>query len=84
MYPSLYQVNIRVVLSDLSRKLSRIATLDDVPDSLIETWADQGFDFVWLLSVWQTGPEARSISRSHVELQREFQRTLPDLTIDDV
>jgi len=84
MYPSLYQVNIRVVLSDLSRKLGRTATLDDVPDSLIETWADQGFDFVWLLSVWQTGPEARSISRSHVELQREFHRTLPDLTIDDV
>lgn len=83
-YPSLYQVNIRVALNALSKSLGRSATLDDLPDSCIETWADQGFDWIWLLSVWQTGPEARAISRSHVELRYEFQRTLPDLTIEDV
>lgn len=83
-FPSLYQVNIRVVLHELSGKIGRIATLDDVPDSLIEIWANYGFDLIWLLSVWQTGPEARSISRTHAELRHEFERTLPDLTMDDV
>jgi hypothetical protein len=32
MNPSLYQVNTRVWLTQLSRELGRPATLDDVPD----------------------------------------------------
>ena len=32
-YPSLYQINTRVWLTELSRKLSRTATLDDIPDA---------------------------------------------------
>jgi hypothetical protein len=32
-YPSLYQVNTRVWLTELSRNLGRAATLDDVPDT---------------------------------------------------
>jgi hypothetical protein len=83
-FPSLYQVNIRVVLHDLSKQLGRTALLDEVPDANIEAWAAYGFDYVWLLSVWQTGPTARAISRSHAALRREFEKTLPDLTIDDI
>ena len=32
-YPSLYQINTRVWLTELSRKLGRPATLDDIPDA---------------------------------------------------
>jgi hypothetical protein len=31
-YPSLYQINTRVWLTDLSRRLGRSATLDDIPE----------------------------------------------------
>ena len=31
-YPSLYQINTRVWLTELSRGLGRAATLDDIPD----------------------------------------------------
>ena len=36
-YPSLYQIHTRIWLTELSRKLRRAATLDDVPDAGLET-----------------------------------------------
>ena len=38
-----------------------------------------GFDWVWFLSVWQTGPAAQRVSRANPEWRREFEETLPDL-----
>jgi hypothetical protein len=84
VYPSLYQVNIRVYLTDLGRSLGRRATLDDVPDATIAEWAELGFDWIWLLSVWQTGPIAQSISRSYRPWLDEFKKTIPDLTMADI
>jgi glycosidase len=83
-YPSLYQVNTRVRLTELSRGLERPATLDDVPDSELDRLAETGFDWVWLLSVWQTGPEGQRISRSNPEWRHEFLETLPDLRDEDI
>ncbi len=83
-YPSLYQINTRVWLTELSRTLGRAATLDDVPDAALDRLAAQGFDWVWFLSVWQTGPAAQAISRANPEWRREFVETLPDLTDDDI
>jgi glycosidase len=82
--PTLYQINTRVWLTELAQKLGRIATLDDVTDADLDALAQKGFDWIWLLSVWQTGPEAQKISRSNPEWRREFQETLPDLTDDDI
>jgi hypothetical protein len=83
-YPSLYQVNTRVWLTERSRALGRTATLDDVPDAELDRVAQLGFDWIWLLSVWQTGPEAQAVSRSNPEWRREFQETLPDLREEDI
>jgi hypothetical protein len=58
-YPSLYQIHTCVWLTELFRKFRRAATLDDVPDAGLDRLADLGFDWVWFLSVWQTGPAAR-------------------------
>ena len=44
----------------------------------------QGFDWIWLLSVWQTGPLAQAISRSNPQWGREFAATLPDLKDEDI
>ncbi|HZZ79339.1 MAG TPA: alpha-amylase family glycosyl hydrolase, partial [Gemmataceae bacterium] len=83
-YPSLYQINTRVWLTEMSRTLGRRATLDDIADAELDALAAKGFDWIWLLSVWQTGPEARAVSRSNPDWRREFQETLPDLTDDDI
>src|SRR5262244_2512859 len=83
-YPALYQVNTRVWLTALGQTLGRSATLDDVPDAELDGVAGMGFDWVWLLSVWQTGPAAQRISRTNPEWRHEFQETLPDLRDDDI
>ena len=83
-YPSLYQVNTRVWLTGLGRRLGRPATLDDIPDADLAGFARDGFDWIWLLSVWQTGAAAQRVSRSHAEWQAEFRATLPDLRDEDI
>jgi len=83
-YPSLYQINTRVWLTELSRTLGRPATLDDIPDAELDRLADMGFDWLWFLSVWQTGPGARQVSRGNPEWRHEFQETLPDLSEEDI
>jgi hypothetical protein len=81
-YPSLYQINTRVRLSEIGT--GRPATLDDFPNSEIDQLAEAGYDFVWLLGIWQTGPKGRNISLSNPEWRREFQHTLADFKESDV
>jgi hypothetical protein len=83
-YPALYQINTRVWLTEMSGALGRRATLDDIPDAELDRLAEKGFDWVWFLSVWQTGPAARAISRANPEWRHEFAATLPDLTDEDI
>jgi hypothetical protein len=82
--PSLYQINTRVWLTELSRALSRPATLDDMPDAELDRAAAMGFDWIWLLSVWRTGPAGQRVSRAHREWRSEFEETLPDLREEDI
>lgn len=82
--PSLYQINTRVTLTGLSRSLGRPATLDDFPDSELDRLAALGFDWVWFLGVWQTGPAGRQISLDNREWQQEYRRLLPDYRNEDV
>ncbi len=53
-YPVLYQVNTRVWLTELSRKLGRTAMLDDIHDAELNRIAERGFAWVWYLRHWQT------------------------------
>jgi glycosidase len=82
--PSLYQINTRVWLTELSRALGRRATLDDLPDAELDRAAGMGFDWIWLLSVWSTGAAGQRVSRANREWRREFEGTLSDLREEDV
>ncbi len=83
-YPTLFQVNTRVWLTELSCNLSRPATLGDIPDAALDRLAEMGFDWVWLLSVWQTGLLGQQVSRRSEAWKREFKETLPDLLEEDI
>jgi hypothetical protein len=83
-YPSLYQINPRAWLRRLSRQLGKRVTLKKIPDAELDRIAALGFDWVWLLSAWQTGEASRAVSRSHPDWREEFRQTLPDLTEDDI
>jgi len=84
LFPTLYQVNTRVWITELSNKLGHLATLDDIPDSELDKLAGSGFDWIWFLSVWQTGKEGQRISRQNPEWRNEFKETLPDLKEEDI
>ena len=83
-YASLYQINTRVWLTELSHALGKRATLDDIPGAELDRLAELGFDWVWFLSVWQTGPAAQAISRANPGWLHEFTETLPDLKDEDI
>ena len=82
MYPSLYQINTRVYAH--SRRWGGSGTLDDIPDTELDELARMGFDWVYLLGVWQTGVAGRKISQSIPELLREFREVLDDLRPEDI
>jgi hypothetical protein len=63
--PLLFQINTRVWLTELSRALGRPVTLEDIPDCDLDHLVELGFDWVWCLSVWQTGLAGQRISRSN-------------------
>jgi hypothetical protein len=78
--PSLYQINTKVLLSELGPG----ATLDDIPNSFLDRIAERGFDWVWLLGVWCIGPTGQKISRERREWHGEYEVVLPDLREDDI
>jgi hypothetical protein len=85
-YPALFQVNTRVRLWELGQQLglSHSATLDEIPDANLDALARAGFDIVWFLGVWQTGPAARQVSATNSDLLAEYRRVLPDFRDSDV
>jgi len=83
-YPSLFEINTRAWLYRLSQESGRPVTLADIDDATLDDLARRGFDWIWLLSVWRTGPASRAVSRGNPAWQAEFRATLPDLTQDDI
>jgi glycosidase len=82
--PTLYQINTRALLHELGLTLKRRATLDDVTGASLDRIASDGFDWVWLLGVWQTGEAGRQVSLSRPEWQDEYHELLPGFTPEDV
>jgi hypothetical protein len=82
--PLLYQINTRVLLRRLGEELDRPATLDDVADRELDRLRAQGFDWVYLLGVWQTGMASRQVSRQDPGWRAAFAAILPDLTDADI
>ena len=73
-YPSLFQINTRVWLRRLSSESDKQVTLADIDDATIDGFSQRGFDWIWLLSVWQTGPAGQAVSRSSPEWRCRVQR----------
>jgi glycosidase len=79
--PYLYEINSWVWLNSLSRIHKQPITLENVPESTLESLAQMGIDAVWMMGIWQRSPSAR---RSALNYIHEYRQVLPDLTEDDV
>ena len=84
-YPALLEINTRPWLRRLSDDAGKPITLADIGDDVLDGFARDGFDWIWLLSVWQVGPESRAVSRQIPSPWRaECEAALPDLTDADI
>jgi glycosidase len=83
-YPSLYQINTRVFLDEVSRSHGRRLTLAHWPEDHLNWLQQQEFDWLWLLGVWQTGTTGRQVSRTQPGWQAGFREVLHDLAEEDI
>ncbi len=82
--PCLFQINTRVWLGELSKEIGRHATLKDIPNHFLDSLKNQGFNWIYFLSVWQTGKFGQNVSRSQNAWIEGFRKDLSDLVQDDI
>lgn len=82
--PLIYEINTWVWLNALSQRCGHTVTLGDIPDDVMNTLASWHFDAVWLMGVWERSIHGREIAQVHPDLQREYERTLPGHTLDQI
>jgi len=80
----LLEINAKVWLYRLSQEAGRAITLGEIADATLDGLAGQGFDWIWLLSVWRRSAASMAVSRSNPAWRAEFLAALPDLTEDDI
>jgi alpha amylase-like protein len=82
-YPSIYEINTWVWLSDLSQKYGVTVDLFSVPSAEWDAIAALGFDAVWLMGVWERSPAGIAIANQNQGLLNDFRRALPDFRPED-
>ncbi|MGO9519940.1 MAG: alpha-amylase family glycosyl hydrolase [Candidatus Korobacteraceae bacterium] len=82
-YPTLYEINAWVWLTDLAKKFDATLDLGSVPSSEWDAIADFGFDAVWLMGVWERSPAGIAIANRNQNLLADFRRALPDFRPED-
>lgn len=82
-YPTIYEINTWVWLSELSSKSGKSIDLGSVPSAEWNTIADYGFDAVWLMGVWERSPAGIAVANQNTNLLDDFRRALPDFRTED-
>jgi hypothetical protein len=82
-YPTIYEINTWVWLSELSEKCGRSIDLSLVPLADWEAIAAYGFDAVWLMGIWERSPAGIEIANRNENLLNDFRRALPDFRPSD-
>jgi hypothetical protein len=81
---TLYQIHTCLWLRNLTQTLARPATLDDIPEAELSRIAGLGFNWLYLLGVWQTGQEGLKLARANPHLRAEIRQILPDAGETDI
>ena len=82
-YPTVFEINTWVWLTDLSEKYGRTVDLSSVPPIVWDEMAEYGFDSVWLMGVWERSPAGIAIANQNNGLLSDFLRALPDFRTED-
>jgi glycosidase len=83
-HPHLYEINACAWLEELSAKYGRRITLRDVPSSEWDEIARLGFDFVWLMGVWERSPIGRLFFQTDAPSFPGFDEALPGWKLSQI
>lgn len=84
--PLLYEIDTRAWLNELGRNYLAPGplTLDRVPDAEFDRFVQLGFDWIWLMGVWRTGPIGREVAQTNPGWRERARELLPDFQEDDL
>ncbi len=81
--PQLIEVNARLWMNRVRKTLPQ-TNLDSIPDAQWKSLAENGFDMVWLMGVWQRSPAARRLAMEYAHRGNDFKQALPGWTDADI
>lgn len=81
--PVIYEINTQVWMYELRQMYGNSLTLADVPDEILAGWQRVGFQYIWLMGVWERSPQSKQVSNQNDAQIAEFLAALPDFTVDD-
>ena len=82
--PALYEINTRIFIRRLSEKYGRPLTLATVPREEWVRIAGLGFDFIWLMGVWQRSRASHQEALNNDSLRQRYDAILPGWSDADV
>lgn len=83
-YPTLYQVSARPWLYEISQEKGvTITALKDIPDDVLQSVKDKGFDYLWIMGVWSIGNYGIKHDRTKPSLVESYKKLLDDYTDAD-
>src|SRR5271170_3355918 len=71
-YPTLYEINTWVWLSELRVKTGRPVDLGSVPEAEWDAIARFGFDAIWFMGVWERSPAGIAIANRNKKPAQRF------------
>ena len=83
-HPFLYEINATSFLERLSRKYQKKLTLGAVPESEWKRLASLGFEWLWIMGLWQRSPAAREKDLGEPKLRQSYSEALPGWREEDV
>lgn len=82
--PNLLELNAFFFLSRMSEKYGRKLTLATIPSEEWRVFADDGFDYLWLMGVWTRSPGSREHALKEPNLRHAYDIILHHWTSEDV
>lgn len=83
-WPVLYQAHPRRIQQELRELGLPSTSLAETPECWFSNLAGQGFDWIYILGVWQTGPRSRQVSLTNPCIAGAHASHLPDWSAGDV
>lgn len=82
--PHLIEINVRLWLWELSKIYNRPIKLGTIPDFEWEQLRKLGFDYVWLMGIWEVSSQGRKTKALEPSLTTSYSKALPGWSKDDI